>query len=498
MPKPLTQYRIFIGSPAGLEEERKLFRIKLEKYTALHAEPRGITFYPAGWEDTTSGAGRPQELINEDLRQCDHAVFVLHDRWGSPTGGGYSSGTEEEWALAEQLYTETKIRNIALFFKQVASPQMHDPGHQLRKVIAFRQQIEKEKKYLFKSYVAVGEFGELLEAMMPAIERTTAQFGRPSYYETLLALAFAYFARCAVDVAVIEVGVGGLLDGTNVLMPAVAAITNVGLDHTELLGETVEEIASDKAGIAKASVPLVSDATGPARAIIEQRCAQVGAPFFSVRDRVRIVPAYGAPYGQTFSLETPIGSYALDLPVLGAFQQRNAATAVTVLEVAPPELRPSPAQIARGLAQLVVPGRMEFFPGHPSVVFDIAHNADKARNLADALRAEFLERRFTFVVAIGESKDAAGVLAPFFELPASFVFTSFEAAGRVPTRPQRLASLAQERGFSARAIADPLEALSVARRTSDPGSVVVVTGSTFIVATLRDWWLSNVGERAAR
>jgi hypothetical protein len=77
------------------------------------------------------GVGRPQELINEDLRHCDYAVFVLHDQWGSPTGTGYSSGTEEEWSLAEELYKANKIRNIALFFKQVDAHQMHDPGKQL-------------------------------------------------------------------------------------------------------------------------------------------------------------------------------------------------------------------------------------------------------------------------------------------------------------------------------------------------------------------------------
>jgi hypothetical protein len=161
VPKFLTQYRIFIGSPGGLEEERNIFHHTLEKSTGLYAEPRGVTFYPVGWEDTISGVGRPQELINEDLKECDYAVFILHDRWGSPTGGGHSSGTEEEWKLAEQLYKETKIRNIALFFKQVSSSQIRDPGEQLKKVIAFKQQIEQGKKYLFKSYGETDEFSEL-------------------------------------------------------------------------------------------------------------------------------------------------------------------------------------------------------------------------------------------------------------------------------------------------------------------------------------------------
>jgi len=103
-------------------------------------------FHPVGWEDTLGGVGRPQALINDDLKQCDYAVFVLHDRWGSPTGGGYTSGTEEEWTLAEELYVENKIRNIALFFKTVDSRQLRDPGKQLEAVLAFKKRIEEEKR----------------------------------------------------------------------------------------------------------------------------------------------------------------------------------------------------------------------------------------------------------------------------------------------------------------------------------------------------------------
>jgi dihydrofolate synthase / folylpolyglutamate synthase len=341
-------------------------------------------------------------------------------------------------------------------------------------------------------------FGELLEEMMPAIARTAGEHGRPSYYETLLALTFLYFARQRVDAAVIEVGVGGTLDGTNVITPVVSVITNVGLDHTEILGDTVEEIARDKSGIAKPGVPLASDAAHPARDIIEAACAAVGAPFVAVSERATVHAERGARYGQSFEVRTPVARYALELPVLGAFQQRNAATAITALELGPPDLLPSPAAVENGLARLTIPGRMEFFPGHPSVVFDIAHNPDKARSLAAALRSEFGDRRFSFVIAIGESKDATGVLEPFLALPAGFIFTTFDAAGRTAIRPQRLASIAQERGAFARAIADPVEALSVARRSADGSSIVVVTGSTFVVATLREWWLSNAGAVSSR
>jgi dihydrofolate synthase/folylpolyglutamate synthase len=344
-------------------------------------------------------------------------------------------------------------------------------------------------------------FGALLEEMMPAIERTAQSEGRPSYYETLLALSYLHFARAGVDVAVIEVGVGGTLDGTNLLQPLVSVITNVGLDHTDILGTTHAEIARDKAGIAKPGVPLISDAREPvARAVIEERCLAVGAPFFAVEEHAQIERRRGQRYGQAFDVVTERARYSLELPVVGPFQRRNAATAIVALErmLPLPGDPPVAATIVDGFAQLVIPGRMECFPARPAVVFDIAHNPDKAQSLADALREEFPGRRLTFVIAIGDGKDAVAVLERLFPLPAGFVFTTFETAGRRAVRPQRLASVAQSRGHWARTVVDPVEALSVARRSTDSDGIVVVTGSTFLVATLRDWWLSNVGAPTRR
>src|SRR5262249_39457454 len=123
-------------------------------------------FHPVGWEDTLSGVGRPQALINEDLKQCDYAIFVLHDRWGTPTGKGYNSGTEEEWALAEDLYKKNSIRNIALFFKIVGQRQIRDPGKQLKAVLDFKKKIEKGKQHLFKQYETIEQFAEAIEMQL--------------------------------------------------------------------------------------------------------------------------------------------------------------------------------------------------------------------------------------------------------------------------------------------------------------------------------------------
>jgi len=336
-------------------------------------------------------------------------------------------------------------------------------------------------------------FAQLFEELMPAIETTVSEEGRPSYYETLLALAFLHFAHERVDVAVIEVGIGGTLDGTNVLRPEVTAITTVGLDHTEILGETIREIAYDKGGIAKPGVPMVSDVDRPeARAAIEERCAAVGAPFLSVRDLVRVEDHIGpGRHGQQALVQTPAASYRIDLPLLGSFQLRNAATAILTLEQLREGLRPSVEAVERGLAEVSLAGRVEFYPSRPVVVFDVAHNPDKARALADALREAWPGRRFYFVVGVVAGKNAREMIGIWSELPGSFVFTSFNVPGRPATRLQSLQAYAHGFGRASRAINDPVEALGVARRMADADDVVVVTGSTFVVAELREWWLAN-------
>jgi dihydrofolate synthase / folylpolyglutamate synthase len=338
--------------------------------------------------------------------------------------------------------------------------------------------------------IAPERFAEVLDAMMPAVEATASRYGRPTYYETLLGLAFAYFARERVDVAVIEVGLGGRLDGTNVVDPLVAAITSVGYDHTDVLGATIEEIALEKAGIAKRGVPLVLAAVPPAaQAVIERYAAEAGALVVRVADVVRVeLDQRGGSEGQALLVSCARASYRLNLPVLGGFQRVNAATAIAVLEQLADGLRPAPDAVARGFAQLTIPARMELVSGNPTVVFDIAHNAEKAASLVDALRERFGGRRIHYVVAVGESKDAREILQVLAVLPSTFTFTSFTATGRRAIPPARLATIAESFGSWGRAIGDPIEALTVARRIADIDDVVVVTGSTFVVAGLREWY----------
>lgn len=163
MPKRITQYKVFIGSPGGLEEERKVFKEFVDRCSDHHGLARNVLFSPVGWEETLGGAGRPQALINDDLKQCDYAIFILHDRWGSPTGT-HGSGFEEEFALAEELNRQGKLLGYFLFLKPIDPAKLADPGDQLRNVVAFRERVRAERKLLYKEFADIRALEGLLDS----------------------------------------------------------------------------------------------------------------------------------------------------------------------------------------------------------------------------------------------------------------------------------------------------------------------------------------------
>jgi dihydrofolate synthase / folylpolyglutamate synthase len=351
-----------------------------------------------------------------------------------------------------------------------------------------------ERACIDGSAISEERFAELIERALPAVrEMERGEFGAPSYFELLVAVAFLYFAEERVDVAVVEVGIGGKLDGTNVLLPLVSVLTNVGTDHAEVLGDTVEAIALDKSGIIKENTPVVTAAEHPdALRVIREAAHAKAVPLTLVQEAARIEELAGSAYEQRARITTARAEFDLTLPVLGEFQLVNAATGIVALEQAGDAVEVTTAAVSRGLAQVALPGRMEYFPSRPSLLFDVAHNAEKAAALAGGLRRHFPDRRFIFVVATAEGKAANRMLEAWSALPAQFIFTTFDVAHRSPLRPQRLAIEASAMGAATRAVDDPVEALSIARRLAQADDLVVVTGSTFLVAHLRDWFARNV------
>ena len=351
-----------------------------------------------------------------------------------------------------------------------------------------------ERARIFGVPISESRFGEIFDQLAAVIESMrSGEWGVPSYFELLVALSFMYFAEEKVDAAVVEVGVGGTLDGTNLIMPRVSVLTNVGTDHRDVLGDTIEQIAKDKAGIIKDGVPVVTAAEQPEVLDIITRAASTHHAPLTILGRDVIVRSQVADvaYAQTVEVQTRRDRYAFSLPLIGEFQAVNAATAIAAVEEVSDVLPATPANVEAGLHDIALPGRTEYYPSHPALLFDVAHNVEKASALRAALERHFPARRFVFVVAISQEKDAGGMLAAWRGLPAQFIFTTFDVTHRKSRYSRALVNAAESAGLPSRGVDDPVEALALARRIAGADDLVVVTGSTFLVGTLRRWFLDN-------
>lgn len=312
--------------------------------------------------------------------------------------------------------------------------------------------------------------------------------GQPTEFEVGTAAALAYFARRAVDVAVVEVGLGGRFDSTNVVNPLISVISPIGLDHTRVLGDSLSEIAREKAGIIRPGVPVVS---GPqareARAVISLRAEELGAPlYWAGRDftwHVERADSQGTRFTVRWG-ETWLEDLAV--PLLGRHQAANAAVATAVAQVLSEMEWPVPeAALRQGLAAVRWPGRMELVPGRPALLLDGAHNAEGAEALADGLRTVFSGQRPVFVLGLMAEKPAEAILRLLLPLGRGAVFTAARHGRGAPADPADLARQARELVPETAVEPNPAAALQLARRWAGPDGLVCVAGSLYLVGELR-------------
>jgi len=270
--------------------------------------------------------------------------------------------------------------------------------------------------------IAEADVVRLLARIEPSAERIGATF-----FEISTALAFAYFAESAVDAMVVETGLGGALDSTNVLDPLVASVTNVSLDHTEYLGTTLQEIADTKAGIFKPGRPAV---IGEPRADLARRladrAAERGASRIVVtRTNWRAWSVQVRSSGTSFVAETPLGRLRLTTPLVGEHQAQNTMTALAAVAAAGPEWHPPPPRLDRALAGVRLSGRLQRIGDW---VYDVAHNPAGARVLVQSLLATSPQRPVTVVLGVLRDKDWRGIIDELVPLADSFVITQPESA----------------------------------------------------------------------
>ncbi len=304
----------------------------------------------------------------------------------------------------------------------------------------------------------------------------------PTFFELTTAMAFLHFRRQQVDAAVIEVGLGGRLDATNVIVPKVVAITNIALEHQEYLGQTIAEIAGEKAGIVKPGVPILTAAQGEALPVIRRAAEAHGAPLIVVPEAYAWRLRESGLDGQTFDLTGPAGGYErLRIPLAGMHQLENAATAVAVAEtLASQGLRLGVEAIRRGLETISWPGRLQVVSRRPRILLDGAHNPAGMEVLATFLREHRSSLgRLCVVFGVLKDKDWQAMLGRLLPLLDSLILT--RPASDRAADPREVAAVA-EGCADVRIIPDPAEALAAARDAAQAGDTILVTGSLYTVA----------------
>jgi dihydrofolate synthase / folylpolyglutamate synthase len=351
------------------------------------------------------------------------------------------------------------------------------------------------------------EFTALVNLLQPAVEtldrRTPVGQSGPTFFEIVTAMALLFFRRQHVKVAVMEVGLGGRLDATNVCQPAVCVITSISFDHTQQLGNTLAAIAGEKAGIIKPGVSVVSGVVEPeALDVIRQRCRKAGSrlierdsdfafDYHPPRHLEREAAKGRIVYRQIASgvqeaQDTAAPGHAYDLGLLGRHQAANAATALAAIDVLRQSQWSIPAaEVQRALADLAWPARVEIVSRRPVVVLDAAHNVASVEALLETLDESFSVDRRLLIFATTHDKDIRGMLSCLLSHFDAVYFTRYAGNSRaVP--PEELQRLGEElTGRRWLALDNSVAAWKAARGSAMANDLICVTGSFFLAAEMK-------------
>jgi len=377
------------------------------------------------------------------------------------------AGSNGKGSTARML--DGALRNAGVSVGLFTSPGLND----------FREQVRVDGRKVPKSLLS-----EYAAEIAPCIDRLRADDDEPTHFEVLTAVALRHFSEADVDVAILEVGIGGRYDATSAVDPVASAVTSVSLEHTELLGDTVEEIARDKAQVAPEGAPLVTGADGDALAAIRE-----------VTDVVTVGPDDADPEPDVVAVETGMRSpvenevsirgsgWAVDanLPLLGAHQATNAGVAATLArQVADVD----PDAVAAGLRSITWPGRFEIMDREPMTVLDGSHNPGAAATIADLVgRYDYDDLHLVF--AAMSDKDYERMVASYPEVAAAYATRpDLDRA----EDPENLAAALSDHADAVETVPSVPEATERAIAAADPGDFVLVTGSLYAVAEARDRW----------
>jgi dihydrofolate synthase/folylpolyglutamate synthase len=437
-------------------------------YSFINLEQNTLDRYQASKIDTE----RPRQLLAYlgDPQQTYPAIHIAGTK-GKGSVAAMAAGSLQAAGLTVGLYTSPHLRE-------------------------FRERIRVLTPNDRDGRIAEDEF----VACMARVRDGLAQVEGITWFEIVTALAFLYFAQRRVDVSVVEVGLGGRLDATNVLLPEVSVITSLSLDHTQLLGNTLTEIAYEKGGIIKPGVPVVSAGQQPeALDQIEAICRERGAPLTIIgrdwhyigsreADTLRLTQTLIIHDGPDPSFIPP--GTAFDLALAGDHQLENATVALAALEHVSETFPTLTLDALRtGLASVHWDGRLQLLQqgeGLPTVLVDCAHNADSVNKLAQALLSNYSYRKLILIFGAPADKAINQMMTILFPLADAIIVTTSHHP-RSAT-PAWLADEAASLGFDVIQTQTIAEALQTALALAEPGDLVCTTGSIIVVGDLLIQW----------
>ncbi len=326
-----------------------------------------------------------------------------------------------------------------------------------------------------------------MSAILPVVEQVRSVINEiepPTFFEVVTSLGLTYFAKEEVDWAVIEVGMGGRLDATNVIRPLAAVITNVSYDHQEFLGTTLAAIAREKAGIIKDEIPVVTGARQPlVQGILKATCFRHGAPLYCLGSdfKVRRNPDGTFQY-QGIRRRWP----SLNVGLRGGHQFQNTALALACLEVLEQDhaLALNETSVQEGLERVHWPARLEVLQEKPLVILDGAHNPQGAEALRDALKHSFKYTKLHLVLGIMADKDIKGILRRLLPLAETAIFTQPRYTRAAD--PEELKRLARPYLRKHYVINDPAAAIEQAKQLADPDDAICIAGSLYFAGEVKE------------
>jgi dihydrofolate synthase/folylpolyglutamate synthase len=349
-------------------------------------------------------------------------------------------------------------------------------------LVSFRERIQINGRLISES-----DLCRMVHRIRPAIEEMAREpDGAPeTFFDVWTALAFLFFAEQSVDLAVVEVGLGGRLDSTNVTRPAVCAITPIGLDHTDRLGNTLEEIAREKAGIIKRGIPtIVSPQEPEALAVIRQVCKERDAALTLIGTDARYTIRFADTERQVFdvSFDSGVEYTGLEIPLLGAYQVSNAVTALGAVEtLRKTGFAVSAETVARGLRSVQWPGRLQVVERSPYLILDGAHNALALKTLTQAIETLFTYRCSLVILSLQKDKAVEEMCHIVGSWADVILVTGRRVMRRRQADTEEVAGMLRSAGKEVSTSENVAEALARARALAGPDDLICVTGSLALV-----------------